>query len=155
MGSTAAAFTDEAVKAKGVTRTGNAASVVATVAAGGGNSATYGSVGANFKLVLDTGTTAALGAYVYTVVTTTYNNTAPGVYTVSTQTNDVTITVSTNATQASATLKTPAAAGATATIRTTSNICLHHKPVKTPAQNSAWKCSQRTAVLPIPCFRMW
>jgi len=66
--------------------------------------------------VADTGTTAALGAYVYTVVTTTYNNTAPGVYTVSTQTNDVTITVSTNATQASATLKTPAAAGATAFI---------------------------------------
>jgi hypothetical protein len=120
-----ASFTDEALKAKGVTRATNAAAAAMTIASGGGNSATYGNVSAKFSLFLETGTTAALGTYTYTVVTTTYNNNstgtaAAGAYTITTQTNDVSIVVSTNATQAAAASKTPSAAGATAFIGSSS-----------------------------------
>jgi hypothetical protein len=88
-------------------------------------SSTLGNVGATFSIYMDTATTPLVGTYTYSVVTTTYSVAGPFnaatnalPYTITTDTRDVTITVSANATVALTTGKTPAAANATAFIGT-------------------------------------
>jgi len=81
--------------------------------------ALYGSatgvLGATFAVTLDTGTALTKGAYVFTAVATVYSK-AGGAYTVTTQSQDVTITVAANATDATTNSVTPSAAYSTAFI---------------------------------------
>jgi hypothetical protein len=77
-----------------------------------------GPIGAKFELFLETNSVQTAGAYVFTVVQTTYSNTGGNNYNVTTSQVDVTITVGATAATTAAALKTPAAASATAFIGT-------------------------------------